>query len=91
MYTIGIDIGGVSVKMGVIGRNVEPVWRHEIPFEPGDPEAMLMQIAQCVREAAERYPISRVGVACAGSVDLGTGRVWGDEIAFDAKNCEPDF
>lgn len=82
MYTIGIDIGGTAVKMGVIGRNIEPIWRHEIPFEPGDPEAMLMKIAQCVREAGERYPLSRVGAACAGSVDLRTGQVWGDNIAF---------
>lgn len=83
MYTIGIDIGGAGVKMGVIGRDVEPIWRQQIPFEPGDPEGMLLQIAQCVREAAQRYSISRVGVACAGSVDLETGRVWGDSIEFD--------
>lgn len=83
MYTIGIDISGESVKFGVIGRNIEPVWRSEIPFEPGDPEAMLIKIADCVREAGERYPLSRVGVSCAGSVDLETGRVWGDEIEFD--------
>ena len=83
MYTIGIDVSGESVKFGVIGRNIEPVWRSEISFEPGDPEAMLIKIADCVREAGERYPLSRVGVSCAGSVDLETGRVWGDEIEFD--------
>lgn len=82
MYTIGIDIGGTSVKIGVIGRNIEPIWRHEIPFEKGDPEAMLLKIADCVRMAGERYPISRAGVACTGSVDLQTGRVWGDNIEF---------
>ena len=83
MYTIGVDIGGTSVKMGVLGRNIEPIWRMEIPFEKGDPEAMLMKIAGCIREAGERYPLGRVGVACTGSVDLSTGRVWGDNIEFD--------
>jgi len=83
MYTIGVEISGARVKMGVIGRDIEPVWRQEIPFEQGDPEAMLIKIAQCIREAGERYPLSRVGVACAGAVDLETGRVWGDDIAFE--------
>lgn len=82
MYTVGIDLGGTSVKMGVIGRDVEPVWRGQIPFVAGDPEAMLGQIAQKVGEAMERYPVSRVGIACAGSVELETGRVWGSNIAF---------
>lgn len=82
MYTIGIDIGGTSVKMGVVGRDVEPVWRQQIPSLPGEPEAFMHEIALAVREAEKRYEISRVGVACAGAVDLRTGRVWADNLRF---------
>ena len=84
MYTIGIDIGGTSVKMGVVGRDVEPVWRMQIPTLVGDPEAFMGQIAEAVREAMKRYEIGRVGVACAGAVALDTGRVWADNLEFSA-------
>lgn len=84
MYTIGIDIGPAQARLGVIGRDVEPVWRQQMPVEPGDSEALIRRIAACVREAGERYPVDRVGVSCAGSVDLSTGRVWAQSLGFDA-------
>ncbi len=81
MYTIGIDLGGEGAKIGVIGRDVEPIWRVQIPLEPdGD---ILAKIVDFVREAALRYPIDRIGVCCAGKVDPATGRVWSDELGFD--------
>lgn len=83
MYTIGIEIGRGFVRMGVIGRNVEPIWRYEFPFEIGKTDEALMQIVQWTREAAQRYALSRAGVSCAGSVDPGTGNVWGTEIGFE--------
>ena len=67
-YIAGVDIGGTSVKFGVLedGRNL--VYKTSAPSVLNSPDAMVELIAQMVEEAP--YQIDRLGVGTPGTVLL---------------------
>lgn len=79
-YTLGLDIGGTSVKMGVADTRRDIVWRHQIPFVVGDPIAMMETIACEAQPALDRYAIERVGVSMAGKVNPEAGTTQADNL-----------
>jgi len=65
-YIAGIDIGGTSIKFGVLEEDGTLLYSTQVPSVVGDPEAIVEGIAKLVEEAP--YPISMVGVGAPGAV-----------------------
>lgn len=68
MYAIGVDIGGTTVKLGVVKSGLEIVYRDRRQ-SPRDPQEMTRVIHAMVQVALKRFPNVPVGVSCAGSMD----------------------
>lgn len=66
MSIAGVDIGGTSVKMGLLREGEGLVWQKKIPSVSGDVEKMVERIAAALRECPEKP--ERIGVGTAGSV-----------------------
>ena len=71
MRVIGIDIGGTSVKMGVLSPDGGIAEIRQIDMLPGEPELMIDRIAQLALELAPDI----AGVGTAGAVNRRTGLV----------------
>lgn len=65
-YIAGVDIGGTSVKFGVLEEDGSLIDSTQVPSVVGDPEAMVELVARLVEESS--YPISMVGVGAPGAV-----------------------
>ena len=65
-YIAGVDIGGTSVKFGVLEDTGKLLYSTQAPSTIGDPAAMVELIARLVEESP--YPISMVGVGAPGAV-----------------------
>lgn len=65
-YIAGVDIGGTSVKFGVLEEDGSLIDSTQVPSVVGDPEAMVELVARLVEESP--YPISMVGVGAPGAV-----------------------
>jgi glucokinase len=77
-YLIGVDIGGTSVKLGLIGHGEQfsVVRQLTIPTQPQDAPMIFMQrIAEAVRELADKQPVDGIGVGCPGLIDPWQGLV----------------
>lgn len=68
MYAIGVDIGGTTVKLGVVKNGLEIVYRDRRQ-SPRDPQDMARAIYSMAQVAHRRFPGVPVGVSCAGSLD----------------------
>ena len=71
MRIIGVDIGGTSVKMGVLNLEGKITDMRRIDMLPGEPELMAEKISQAVLELKPDI----VGVGTAGDVNRKTGLV----------------
>ncbi|GAA2895632.1 ROK family protein [Pseudonocardia halophobica] len=74
MLTVGVDVGGTSVRAGV----VDPeggVIDSATAATPKSDEALEATIASCVTELANRHDVSAVGLALAGFIDADRGLV----------------
>ena len=65
-YIAGVDIGGTSVKFGVLEEDGSLIDSTQVPSVVGDPEAMVELVARLVEESP--YPIAMVGVGAPGAV-----------------------
>lgn len=70
MHTIGIDIGGTTIKLGCVQDRLNIIYRDR-RFSPREPEAMAQAVYDMVRVAQKRFPEAPVGISCAGSIDRG--------------------
>lgn len=67
MLTVGVDVGGTSVRAGVVNADGAVIDTTRAPTPSGE-EPLEDAIASAVRELAERHTISAVGLAVAGFV-----------------------
>ncbi|MDA3649260.1 ROK family protein [Saccharopolyspora indica] len=67
MLTIGVDVGGTSVRAGVVDPHGEILETGRVPTPAGGPE-LNDAIARTVRSLSDRYPVAGVGLAVAGFV-----------------------
>ncbi|GAA4614112.1 ROK family protein [Saccharopolyspora hordei] len=67
MLTIGVDVGGTSVRAAVVDQHGEVLETHRVPTPSGGPE-LNDAIASTVRVLSDRYPVAAVGLAVAGFV-----------------------
>ncbi len=75
-YRIGVDIGGMSVKIGVVDGEFNVVEKHRFPT--GDDctaEYIINGIIDKCKEMKEKYPIHSIGIGSPGRVDFENGTV----------------
>ena len=73
MINIGFDIGGTTIKTGVVDESFRILKKKKCPTPFGDSEALLAVICDSARELACSEPIGTVGVTIPGSVDKDGG------------------
>lgn len=81
-FVMGIDIGGTSIKIGVVAYGSDIIWRRQLPFERIEPRAMLEKIAAVAAVAVDQYKISCVGISAAGKVDPVRGTTQADNLGW---------
>ena len=85
MYQIGVDIGGTSIKIGLVDDELHIIHRTAIPFPMIGGEGVAQELAKAVHRLLAEHGITEqelryVGVVVPGSIDP-TG-----EIVLDAHN-----
>ena len=104
-YCFGIDIGGTTVKIGLVAENGEIMTRWEIPTRKGsDPAGLLgdvkVSLENCMAERnIEKADILGIGMAAPGPVtedgvlhgcvNIGWGDVALDDLAEDVIGISP--
>lgn len=74
MHYLGIDVGGSSIKTGVVSSEGELVQEGKIAI-PADFPAFRHALVSLYRKAAEQYDIAGVGISSCGGIDPYTGAV----------------
>ncbi len=77
-YLVGVDIGGTSVKLGLIqfGDTFKVVKQTSIATQSQDPaELFVKRIAAATRQLAGAEQVSGIGVGCPGLIDPWNGMV----------------
>ncbi len=75
------DIGGTTVKIGIVEEKGSVIERREIPTSPdGEPVALVRDIVRALRplidaQSSQGRPVSAVGVSVAGFLDDSRGRM----------------
>ena len=76
MYRIGVDIGGTSVKLGVVDSEYNVVETRRFPTgENATSEGIINGIIENCRMLCSKYDVSAVGIGSAGGVDTKRGMV----------------
>ncbi len=76
MYRIGVDIGGMSVKLGVVDDRNNVVEKHRFPTGEGcTAEGIIENIISHCRFLMESYPVEMIGIGSPGRVDSEKGIV----------------
>jgi glucokinase len=82
MSVLGIDIGGTKLAAGIVSAEGNILVRGEIPtlaregLEPVLDRIVGLGRDLLARAAAKKEPVKRIGVGCAGPVDIGAGKVF---------------
>ncbi len=75
-YRIGVDIGGMSVKIGVVDSEFNLIEKLRFPTGAGcTSEYIISGIIETCRAFTEKYPIESVGIGSPGRVDAKNGTV----------------
>ena len=92
MYSIGIDIGGMSAKIGVVS-GAELIHQVRIPTSSDlDYAAFLQQLCGVILELKQKYPLKKVGISSCGLIDRAKGTiVWSNNIRWDNKPIASDI
>ncbi len=85
MYQIGVDIGGTSIKIGLVNDDLQIVSRASIPFPHVGGEGVAAALAAAVRELLDANGLSEAHMAYIGAVVPGSIDPTG-EIILDAHN-----
>lgn len=81
MYTVGVDLGGTNIAVGICDEDLNIVIKGSVPtLAARDPELIVKDMAALVDSLAEKAgihhsEISYVGIAAPGSVNSDTGVV----------------
>ena len=81
--SLGVDIGGTSVKFGVIDGFNNIVYKDSMPTHKDNPaEVIVENIAEKCHEIIEKFPISSVGVGTPGAIDFEMRTVNASNLPF---------
>ena len=78
-YTVGVDIGGTTIKIGIIDKNNNIILKKEYPTESGW-QNVVTTIANAIEYMLQEAGISKqdcssIGIGCPGTVDVQSGDV----------------
>ncbi|MEI8189941.1 MAG: ROK family protein [candidate division NC10 bacterium] len=82
MSVLAVDIGGTKLAAGVVDADGKMLERGEVPTRAHEGlEPVLERIVRLGRDllaraAAQKEPVQRIGIGCAGPVDLKAGKVF---------------
>ncbi len=83
MY-LGVDIGGTSVKLGVIDGFNNIVYKDSLPTHKDKPaKAIIDNVAKVCSDIIARFPVSAVGVGTPGIIDFEKNTVSATNLPFD--------
>lgn len=75
-YRIGVDIGGMSVKIGVVDSEFNVAEKHRFATGPKvTVEFIVNGIVEICRKLCDKYPIESIGIGSPGRVDSEKGIV----------------
>lgn len=92
MYSIGIDIGGMSAKIGLIdGKCV--LESRSIPTEKNlDYTVFINAVYEIVAQMQKKYPIEKIGISSCGLIDSGRGEIlYSNNIRWAHKGIVKDL
>ena len=72
---LGIDIGGTTAKLGVLDNDLTVIARETVATAGCSSEDIISGLIAASRALCATYPITAVGVGCAGRIHPPTGRV----------------
>ena len=88
MY-LGVDIGGTSIKFGVVDGFNNIVYKDSLPTQKDKPaEAIIGNIADKCNKIAKRFPITQIGVGTPGIIDIKNKTVTATNLPFDNTPLE---
>ncbi len=79
---LGIDIGGTSIKYGVV-QDGETMKSGQVPTDLSGPENVADQIAALINDMMKSYPVSTVGIGSAGRINSDTGTVTASNLHWN--------
>ncbi len=70
MHAIGIDIGGTKIAGAVVTETGSILAEERVATDAGDSEAIIDAVVEMVQSLARSHPVSAVGVAAPGFIDV---------------------
>lgn len=92
MYAIGIDIGGMSAKIGLVKDNIL-IYEERIPTgSDPDYDAFVEALRQRIAALQAKYPVEKVGISSCGLIDRQKGSiVYSNNIRWTNKHLTEDL
>jgi glucokinase len=97
MYYVGIDIGGMSIKTGIVNKSGEIVIQSAIVTESVKPELLMQKVGAQINEllsnsGIQLSQIKGIGVGCPGAINGKAGTViYSSNLplfeGFNLKSC----
>lgn len=73
---LGFDVGGTSIKVGVVEENACVVYHEKLPIPP-DYDAFMEQLSGCYHRLKKEYPaLCGIGISSCGGINPATGVVF---------------
>ena len=73
---LGFDVGGTSIKVGVVEENARVVYHEKLPIPP-DYDAFMEQLSDCYHRLKKEYPtLCGIGISSCGGINPATGVVF---------------
>lgn len=92
MYSIGIDIGGMSAKIGLVHEDAL-VLEERIPTSSDlDYTVFVEQVCSVINDLKQRYPLKKIGISSCGLINRAKGAIaWSNNIRWDNKPIVSDI
>lgn len=81
-FYIGIDIGGTTIKFGVVSKDREILEKRK-SATPGTVEEIIQNIYEYCLQNMDKYKIKGIGISTAGSVNAEKETVIADNLPFE--------
>lgn len=92
MYSIGIDIGGMSAKIGLVCDGKLLQEQRIVTESQLDYETFVGQLCEVIRAMQQQYPVEKVGISSCGLIDSARGTiVYSNNIRWDEKSIVSDI
>ena len=85
--SIGVDIGGTNIKIGVIGENYDVKEYIKFKTNKNDVDAMLGSVCDVVNSLKRKYIIDHVGIGSPGRIEDNRTVIEAGNICYDNTPC----